>query len=245
MSAPSASGNPAPRVAVVVFPGSNCDEDAAVAARTILDADVKMVRHDERALGDPDLVILPGGFSYGDYLRSGAMARFSPVMESVASFAAKGGAVLGICNGFQILCEAGLLPGAMLRNAGLRFACRDVWLRVESKRTPFTLAINRGDVLRMPIAHGDGNWTADPSVFAGMNARDQVVFRYVSADGTQGGDANPNGSLDDVAGICNVEGNVVGLMPHPERAADPLLGGTDGARLFKSFATTRLAMQEQ
>ncbi|MBK9963902.1 MAG: phosphoribosylformylglycinamidine synthase subunit PurQ [Holophagales bacterium] len=243
MSAPSASGNPAPRVAVVVFPGSNCDEDAAIAARTILDADVKMVRYDERALGEPDLVILPGGFSYGDYLRSGAMARFSPVMESVAAFAAKGGAVLGICNGFQILCEAGLLPGAMLRNAGLRFVCRDVWLRVESKRTPFTLAMNRGDVLRMPIAHGDGNWTADPSVFAEMKTRDQIVFRYVSPDGTQGGAANPNGSLDDVAGICNVNGNVVGLMPHPERAADPLLGGTDGARLFKSFATTRLAMQ--
>jgi phosphoribosylformylglycinamidine synthase I len=234
----------APRVAVVVFPGSNCDEDAAIAARTILDADVRMVRYDERALGDPDLVILPGGFSYGDYLRSGAMARFSPVMESVAAYAAQGGGVLGICNGFQILCEASLLPGAMLRNAGLRFVCRDVWLRVESKRTPFTLAINRGDVLRMPIAHGDGNWTADPGVFAEMKARDQVVFRYVSPDGTQGGAANPNGSLDDVAGICNVEGNVVGLMPHPERAADPLLGGTDGARLFKSFATTRLAMQE-
>jgi phosphoribosylformylglycinamidine synthase subunit PurQ / glutaminase len=235
----------APRVAVVVFPGSNCDEDAAFAARSTLSAEVRMVRHEERALGDPDLVILPGGFSYGDYLRSGAMARFSPVMESVAAFAAQGGAVLGICNGFQILCEAGLLPGAMLRNAGLRFVCRDVWLRVESKRTPFTLAINRGDVLRMPIAHGDGNWTADPPVFAEMKARDQVVFRYVSADGTQGGAANPNGSLDDVAGICNVEGNVVGLMPHPERAADPLLGGTDGARLFKSFATTRLAMQER
>jgi phosphoribosylformylglycinamidine synthase len=235
---------PAARVAVVVFPGSNCDEDAALAARTILSADVKMVRYDERALGDPDLVILPGGFSYGDYLRSGAMARFSPVMESVAAFAGKGGAVLGICNGFQILCEAGLLPGAMLRNAGLRFVCRDVWLRVESKRTPFTLAINKGDVLRMPVAHGDGNWTAAPGVLAEMKARDQIVFRYVSADGTQGGDANPNGSLDDVAGICNVEGNVVGLMPHPERASDPLLGGTDGARLFKSFATTRLAMQE-
>ena len=233
----------APRVAVVVFPGSNCDEDAALAARTTLAADVKMVRHDAHSLGDPDLVILPGGFSYGDYLRSGAMARFSPVMESVAAFAAKGGAVLGICNGFQILCEAGLLPGAMLRNAGLRFVCRDVWLRVESKRTPFTLAINRGDVLRMPIAHGDGNWTADPGAFAEMKARDQVVFRYVSADGRQGGDANPNGSLDGVAGICNVEGNVVGLMPHPERAADAVLGGTDGARLFKSFATTRLAMQ--
>ncbi|HTS01782.1 MAG TPA: phosphoribosylformylglycinamidine synthase subunit PurQ [Thermoanaerobaculia bacterium] len=239
------SAGRAARVAVVVFPGSNCDEDAALAARTTLEADVKMVRFDEHALGDPDLVILPGGFSYGDYLRSGAMARFSPVMESVAAFAAKGGAVLGICNGFQILCEAGLLPGAMLRNAGLRFVCRDVWLRVESKRTPFTLAINRGDVLRMPIAHGDGNWTADPDVYAEMTARDQVVFRYVRPDGARGADANPNGSLDDVAGICNLEGNVVGLMPHPERAADPLLGGTDGARLFKSFATTRLAMQER
>ncbi len=239
----SAAG--APRVAVVVFPGSNCDEDAARAARTTLGADVRMVRHDARDLGSPDLVILPGGFSYGDYLRSGAMARFSPVMASVAAFAARGGAVLGICNGFQILCEAGLLPGAMLRNAGLRFVCRDVWLRVESKRTPFTLAINRGDVLRMPVAHGDGNWTADDAVFAEMAARDQIVFRYVRPDGTRGDGANPNGARDDVAGICNVEGNVVGLMPHPERASDALLGGTDGARLFKSFATSRLAMQER
>jgi phosphoribosylformylglycinamidine synthase I len=237
------SGAGAPRVAVVVFPGSNCDEDAALVARNVLEADVKMVRHDERALGDPDLVILPGGFSYGDYLRSGAMARFSPVMESVAGFAGQGGAVLGICNGFQILCEAGLLPGAMLRNEGLRFLCRDVFLRVESKRTPFTLAINKGDVLRMPIAHGDGNWTAEPRVYDEMVARDQVVFRYVRADGSRGEGGNPNGSLEDVAGICNVKGNIVGLMPHPERAAEELLGGTDGARLFKSFATTRMAMQ--
>jgi len=237
------SGERAPRAAVVVFPGSNCDEDAARAARNVLQADVRMVRHDERALGDPDLVILPGGFAYGDYLRSGAMARFSPVMESVAAFAAQGGAVLGICNGFQILCEAGLLPGAMLRNEGLRFVCRDVFLRVESKRTPFTLAINRGDVLRMPVAHGEGNWTAERRVYEEMVARDQIVFRYVRSDGSRGEGANPNGSLDDVAGICNVRGNVVGLMPHPERACEELLGGTDGARLFKSFATTRLAMQ--
>jgi phosphoribosylformylglycinamidine synthase len=237
------SGDRAPRVAVVVFPGSNCDEDAALAARHVLEADVKMVRHDERALGDPDLVILPGGFSYGDYLRSGAMARFSPVMESVAEFAGQGGAVLGICNGFQILCEAGLLPGAMLRNGGLRFVCRDVFLRVESKRTPFTLAINKGDVLRMPIAHGDGNWTADRGVYEEIVARDQVVFRYVNGGGSRGDGGNPNGSLDDVAGICNVQGNVVGLMPHPERACEDLLGGTDGARLFRSFATTRMAMQ--
>jgi len=238
------SGASAPRVAVVVFPGSNCDEDAALAARNVLEADVKMVRHDERALGDPDLVILPGGFSYGDYLRSGAMARFSPVMESVAGFAGQGGAVLGICNGFQILCEAGLLPGAMLRNESLRFQCRDVFLRVESKRTPFTLAINKGDVLRMPIAHGDGNWTAEPRVYDELVARDQVVFRYVRADGSSGEGGNPNGSFGDVAGICNVKGNIVGLMPHPERAAEELLGGTDGARLFKSFAKTRLGMRE-
>ncbi|MFI5198150.1 MAG: phosphoribosylformylglycinamidine synthase subunit PurQ [Thermoanaerobaculia bacterium] len=237
------NGATAPRVAVVVFPGSNCDEDAARAARNVIQADVKMVRHDERALGDPDLVILPGGFAYGDYLRSGAMARFSPVMESVAAFAGQGGAVLGICNGFQILCEAGLLPGAMLRNEALRFVCRDVFLRVESKRTPFTLAINKGDVLRMPVAHGEGNWTAERRAYEEMVARDQIVFRYVRSDGSRGEGGNPNGSLDDVAGICNVKGNVVGLMPHPERACDELLGGTDGARLFKSFATTRLAMQ--
>ena len=150
-----------------------------------------MVRHDERALGDPDLVILPGGFAYGDYLRSGAMARFSPVMESVAAFAGQGGAVLGICNGFQILCEAGLLPGAMLRNEGLRFVCRDVFLRVESKRTPFTLAINKGDVLRMPVAHGEGNWTAERRVYEEMVARDQIVFRYVRSDGSRGEGGEP------------------------------------------------------
>jgi phosphoribosylformylglycinamidine synthase len=171
------------------------------------------------------------------------MARFSPVMESVAAFAGQGGAVLGICNGFQILCEAGLLPGAMLRNEGLRFVCRDVFLRVESKRTPFTLAINKGDVLRMPIAHGDGNWTAERRVYEELISKDQVVFRYVKPDGSRGEGGNPNGSLDDVAGICNVKGNIVGLMPHPERACEELLGGTDGARLFKSFATTRMAMQ--
>ena len=232
----------APRVAVVVFPGSNCDEDAAIAARTTLGADVKMVRHDERALGDPDLVILPGGFSYGDYLRSGAMARFSPVMESLAAFAGKGGAVLGICNGFQILCEAGLLPGAMLRNAGLRFVHKDVHLRVETKRTPFTLTLKKGSVLRMPIAHGEGNWTVGLRDYEEMVARDQIVFRYVDAAGNATPEANPNGSYENVAGVCNVKGNVVGLMPHPERASEEILGNTDGARLFKSFATSLLAM---
>jgi phosphoribosylformylglycinamidine synthase I len=230
-----------PRVTVVLFPGSNCDEDALIAARKAIDADARLVRHDEKDLRNPDLVILPGGFSYGDYLRSGAMARFSPAMESVAAFAGAGGAVLGICNGFQILCEAGLLPGAMLRNAGLRFVCRDVFLRVETKRTPFTLVLDKGELLRIPIAHGDGNWTADPDTYRQMLQRDQVVYRYVTPKGERTAGANPNGSLDDVAGICNVAGNVVGLMPHPERCSDELLGNTDGAKVFTSFATALLA----
>ncbi len=170
------------------------------------------------------------------------MARVSPVMDEVLAFARSGGAVLGICNGFQILCEAGLLPGAMLRNANLRFVCRDVWLRVETKRTPFTLGLNKGQVLRMPIAHGEGNWTAAPEVLAAMKARDQVVFRYVTPEGERAPGANPNGSLDDVAGVCNEQGNVVGLMPHPERASEEVLGGADGAQLFRCFAQSMLAM---
>src|SRR5665647_1653539 len=230
---------------VVVFPGSNCDRDMINALQIDMKQEVISLWHKDKDLSmftTDDCIVLPGGFSYGDYLRCGAIARFSPMMQSVIDFANAGGKVLGICNGFQILCEAGLLPGAMLRNEGLRFVCRDVFLRVESKRTPFTLAINKGDVLRMPIAHGDGNWTAEKRVYEEMLARDQVVFRYVRSDGSRGEGANPNGSLDDVAGICNVKGNIVGLMPHPERAAENLLGGTDGARLFKSFATTRMAM---
>ena len=231
----------AARVTVVLFPGSNCDEDAVIAARNVIGADARLVRHDERDLGNPDLVILPGGFSYGDYLRSGAMARFSPAMDSVAAFAEKGGAVLGICNGFQILCEAGLLPGAMLRNAGLRFVCKDIFLRVETKRTPFTLVLNRGEVLRFPIAHGDGSWTADPETFRRMGEREQVVFRYVDDGGRETPEANPNGSLANVGGICNVAGNVVGLMPHSERCSEELLGNIDGAKIFRSFASALLA----
>ena len=231
----------APRVSVVLFPGSNCDHDAVQAVKASIGADARLVRHDERDLLDPDLVILPGGFAYGDYLRCGAMARFSPVMESVAGFAARGGAVLGICNGFQILCEAGLLPGAMLRNSGLRFVCRDVFLRVETKRTPVTLVLNRGQVLRVPVAHGEGNWTTGKREWEEIVARDQVVFRYVNETGERAEGANPNGSFDDVAGICNVKGNVVGLMPHPERASEEILGSSDGARLFRCFATSLMA----
>ncbi len=223
------------RASVVVFPGSNCDRDALHAAEAVMGAETRFVWHQDRDLGRPDLVILPGGFSYGDYLRCGAMARFSPVMESVVTHAERGGVVLGICNGFQVLCEARLLPGVLLQNAGLRFVCRQVRIRVESSRTPFTSAVPRGTVLRMPVAHGDGNWNAAPDVLREMEDNDQVVFRYVDADGQRAPGATPNGSLDDVAGVRNRRGNVLGLMPHPERAAEAILGSVDGARLFASF----------
>ena len=229
-----------PRVSVVVFPGSNCDTDAAHAVEAAIGASAKLVWHGDHDLGDPDLVVLPGGFSYGDYLRSGALARFSPVMDEVRGFEANGGAVLGICNGFQVLCEAGLLPGALLRNAGLRFVCRDVRVRVETIRTPFTAELTKGDVLRMPIAHGEGNYELEGPELEDLLDHEQVVFRYVRPDGTRGEDANPNGSRDDIAGVCNRTRNVVGLMPHPERAAEELLGSADGAKLFRSFAASLL-----
>ncbi len=237
------SGAGAARVAVVVFPGSNCDEDAARTSRNVLQADVKMVRHDERALGDPDLVILPGGFAHGDYLRCGAIARFSPIMEAVVRFAKEGGPVIGSCNGFQILCEAGLLPGALLRNTSLQYRCRWVHLRTESAETPFTRGLRPGQVLKMPISHGEGRYYAAPETLAALKAKGQIVFRYAAPDGRITVDANPNGAMENIAGICSERRNVVGLMPHPERASEELLGGTDGARLFKSFATTRMAMQ--
>ena len=224
-----------PRVAVVVFPGSNCDRDALHAAETVLGADARPVWHEGHDLGDPDLVILPGGFSYGDYLRCGAMARFSPLMERVVAFARQGGAVLGICNGFQILCEAGLLPGVLLQNARLRFVCREVLVRVDSTASPFTSSLRKGQVLRMPVAHGDGNWQAGPDDLRRLLENDQVVFRYVDAAGRVTEAASPNGSLDGVAGLRNERGNVVGLMPHPERASELILGSADGAELFRSF----------
>jgi phosphoribosylformylglycinamidine synthase len=205
---------------VVRFPGSNCDEDAHHAAGTLLGAEVRLVSHDTADLGEPDIVILPGGFSYGDYLRCGAMARFTKAMDFVARYAERGGAVLGICNGFQILCEAGLLPGALVQNSGLRFVCKDVHIRVETSRTFLTEGVAPGTVLRMPIAHGDGNWRAPEGApgggLDGIVSRDQVVFRYVNAAGERAEGANPNGSLDDVAGLSNERGNVVALMPHPD-----------------------------
>ena len=214
-----------PTVGVVVFPGSNCDLDAARAFRD-LDADVQAIWHEETSLGGVDVVILPGGFAHGDYLRTGALARFSPVMEAVGQHADDGGLVLGICNGFQILCEAGMLPGALRKNAGLKFLCKWVALRVENADTPFTSRATEGQVLRIPINHFEGNWYCTDEQLAELKASNRIVVRY---------DANPNGSLDDVAGIVNERGNVFGLMPHPERACDALLGSEDGKLILGSM----------
>ncbi|HSL20752.1 MAG TPA: phosphoribosylformylglycinamidine synthase subunit PurQ [Vicinamibacterales bacterium] len=229
------------RFAVVVFPGSNCDHDAYYAARHVLGHDAEFVWHKETTLKGADVVILPGGFSHGDYLRTGAIARFSPVMEAVASFAAAGGPVLGICNGFQVLLEAGLLPGAMLRNADLKFHCEHVHVRVETTGTPFTLLCAPGQVLSLPIAHGEGNYFADPDLLRQLEEQHRIVFRYVTAAGEVVPEANPNGSARNIAGICNERRNVVGLMPHPERACEPMLGSADGLLLFESVAASARA----
>jgi phosphoribosylformylglycinamidine synthase subunit PurQ / glutaminase len=223
------------KFAIVVFPGSNCDEDAYHAARTVLGQQAEYVWHKETSLQRADVVILPGGFAHGDYLRTGAMARFSPIMRAVEAFAARGGPVLGICNGFQVLLEAGMLPGAMLRNRGLKFLCEQVHVRVEQVDTPFTLACRRGRVLQLPIAHGEGNYFAPPEVIAELEARRQIVFRYTDAAGDVRDAANPNGSAAAIAGICNDARNVVGLMPHPERACESVLGSVDGLVIFESI----------
>jgi phosphoribosylformylglycinamidine synthase len=227
------------KFAVVVFPGSNCDHDAQYAAKHVLGQEAEFVWHKETSLGGADVVILPGGFAHGDYLRTGAIARFSPIMQAVTAFAASGGPVLGICNGFQVLLEAGLLPGAMLRNRSVKFQCEHVQVRVEQTDTPFTLACAQGRILRIPIAHGEGNYYAEPDAVAALERNRQVIFRYVG---------NPNGSVNDIAGICNEARNVVGLMPHPERACELAVGSADGLVLFESvvkavtegaFATAR------
>lgn len=223
------------RIAVVQFPGSNCDSDTLHAVTNVMGVEGKMVWHKESLLGNVDGVIIPGGFSYGDYLRCGAIARFSPIMKSVVQFANQGGPVLGICNGFQVLVEAGLLPGALLRNKNLKFLCQSVHLRVENPNTPFTKLMNRGDLLTLPIAHGEGNYYADDKTIKLLEDRGQVVFRYVSANGETSNEANPNGSKNSIAGVCNEKGNVVGLMPHPERASALLLGSKDGKRFFDSL----------
>jgi phosphoribosylformylglycinamidine synthase len=214
------------RYGVVVFPGSNCDHDAWYAVSKNLGQSAEFIWHDSSALGDVDAVILPGGFSYGDYLRCGAIAKFSPVMKAVREFAARGGLVLGICNGFQVLVESGLLPGALLRNRDLKFVCRPVTIRVETVNTPFTCRASVGQTLTVPVAHGEGCYFADEATLAALRREDRVVFRYMD---------NPNGSLDDIAGICSEGRNVLGMMPHPERAADHLLGSADGRVVFESM----------
>jgi phosphoribosylformylglycinamidine synthase I len=220
---------------VVVFPGSNCDHDAFYAIGNVLHKPVEFIWHQSQDLASCDAVILPGGFAHGDYLRTGAIARFSPVMKSVEKFANTGGMVLGICNGFQILLEAGLLPGAMMRNSGLRYICRHVHIRVEQTDTPFTNAAQRGQILTIPIAHNDGNYTCDEATLADLEKNRQVVFRYTTPDGADDAAGNPNGSMNNIAGICNRERNVAGLMPHPERAVESALGSDDGLVVFKSM----------
>lgn len=223
------------RAAVVTFPGSNCDYDCYKALTDVLGEDAEFVWHRETALGDHDLIILPGGFSYGDYLRAGAIARFSPIMESVIRAANEGVPVLGICNGFQILCEAGLLPGALVRNSGLKFLGQDARVRVERTDTMYTSRYETGQVLTLPLAHGEGNYQADSDTLDRLESHGQVVFRYVDSAGEPGGSGNPNGSANDIAGIINQAGNVMGLMPHPERVVELILGGADGLPLFESI----------
>jgi phosphoribosylformylglycinamidine synthase len=220
--------------AVIVFPGSNCDHDAYHAAKDVLGQRAEYIWHKDTDLKGADVVVLPGGFAHGDYLRCGAMARFSPIMREVTAFAERGGPVLGICNGFQVLLEAGLLPGAMLRNRSLKFQCEHVHVRIEQTDTPFTSACARGQVLRIPIAHGEGNYFADPDVIAKLEANRQVIFRYTNDAGVVEDAANPNGSASAIAGLCNERRNVVGLMPHPERACEPALGSADGLVIFES-----------
>ena len=222
------------KFAVVVFPGSNCDHDAYHAIKHVLGHDAEFVWHKDASLGGADVVILPGGFSHGDYLRTGAIARFSPVMAAVSDFAAGGGPVLGICNGFQILLECGLLPGAMLRNRDLKFHCEHVGIRVERTDTPFTSLCTAGQVLRIPIAHGEGNYYAPSETLLELEAAGRVIFRYANAFGETTEQANPNGSVDNIAGICSARRNIVGLMPHPERACETAVGSSDGLVLFES-----------
>lgn len=229
------------RFGVIVFPGSNCDHDAHYTAEQVLGQEARFIWHKEGSLGDLDVVVVPGGFSYGDYLRCGAIARFSPIMKDVVRFAERGGLVIGICNGFQILTEAGLLPGVLLRNASLKFVCKDVYLRVDRTDLPWTNRCLHGQVLRVPIAHGDGNFFAEDETIRRIEGNGQVVFRYAEQDGRLTEKANPNGSINNIAGIVNERGNVLGLMPHPERASDPALGATDGRVVFDSIVATVLS----
>jgi phosphoribosylformylglycinamidine synthase subunit PurQ / glutaminase len=225
---------------IVVFPGSNCDHDCYHILKHVLQIDTHWIWHKEDALSAYDFIVLPGGFSYGDYLRPGAIARFSPIMKSIIDYANQGGRVLGICNGFQILVESGLLPGALMDNAGQRFICKNLTLRVETNETPFTSQCKVGDVLNIPINHGQGRYFADDDTLQRLKDNDQVLFRYCDAEGNTSDEANPNGSLDNIAGIANESKNVMGMMPHPERCADPLWQNIDGQLIFKSLIESSL-----
>lgn len=233
-----------PTIGILVFPGSNCDHDAYHALANVLEMPVEMIWHKESDLKNTDLVFIPGGFSYGDYLRSGAIARFSPIMDSVINFANNGGPVLGVCNGFQILLEAGLLPGAMLHNQDLRFVCKTSHIRTENNNTLFTNQLSQGQVLELPVAHGEGNYFIDNDGLKELQDNDQIIFRYSDVNGNLTDDSNFNGSVDHIAGICNRKGNVLGMMPHPERAVESLVSNQDGLSIFRSminsFATTEL-----
>ena len=226
------------RIGVIVFPGSNCDHDAYWALRHNIGADSVFLFHKDHDLQGVDAIILPGGFSYGDYLRSGAIARFSPIMKEIRSFAESGGPVIGICNGFQILCESGMLPGALVRNVNRRFVCNSAKIRVETDQTIFSSELKVGQVLQLPIAHGEGNYYADSETIAKLEADNRVLFRYVDANGKATAEGNPNGSQSNIAGIVNEMGNVLGMMPHPERACDPILGPNDGCGIFQSLITS-------
>lgn len=229
-------------IGVIVFPGSNCDHDAYHAVKHVMNVNARFIFHKETDLSGVDAVIVPGGFSYGDYLRSGAIARFSPVMQSVQEFAANGGPVIGICNGFQILLESGLLPGAMLHNEHLRFTCKHVYLKTEAFDTPFTSGIPVDKILRIPVAHGEGNYYADQETLERLEKNNQIVFRYVGPNGDRNPEFNPNGAIKDIAGICNEQRNVVGMMPHPERAMEDILGSVDGKYIFESLIQNSISV---
>ena len=229
------------RFGVIVFPGSNCDHDAYHVTKHVFGQEARFIWHKEVSLGDVDFVIVPGGFSYGDYLRSGAIARFSPIMKDVVRFANAGGPVMGICNGFQILCESGLLPGALMRNESLRFICKDVQLRTENDTSLFTNRLMRGEILTIPVAHGDGNYIASEDILDRLEGEGRVAFKYCDSKGDVTADSNPNGASRGIAGILNEQGNVLGMMPHPERASEALLGRTDGIKMFESILSAMVS----
>ncbi|HXH68729.1 MAG TPA: phosphoribosylformylglycinamidine synthase subunit PurQ, partial [Pyrinomonadaceae bacterium] len=229
---------------VIVFPGSNCDHDAYHVVSKHVGQPVDFVWHKETNLDGYDAILIPGGFSYGDYLRAGALAKFSPVMKAIREFAASGKFVFGVCNGFQILCEAGLLPGALIRNSGLHFVCRHINIKVENANSPYTSELEKGEVLSIPIAHAEGNYVCDDQTLAELEGNNQIIFRYCDETGETTQEANPNGSRSNIAGICNEKGNVLGMMPHPERACEELLGSNDGRDIFRSL-TNAISISER